>query len=69
MFKLMIYICSPVIGSCYPEAIIFADYDNLFDCTIQGYSESIVFLNELGKELVEEKELFTKFICERYEHI
>ncbi len=65
----MIYICSPVIGSCYPDAIIMQDYNNLFDCTIQGYSESIVLLNEIGKELIEEKELFTKFICKSYEHI
>ena len=69
MFKLMIYICSPVIGSCYPDAILMQDYNNLFDCTIQGYSESIVLLNEIGKELIEEKELFTKFICKSYEHI
>ena len=69
MFKLIIYICSPVIGSCYPDAIIMQDYNNLFDCTIQGYSESIVLLNEIGKELIEEKELFTKFICKSYEHI
>ena len=69
MFKLMIYICSPVIGSCYPDAILIQDYNNLFDCTIQGYSESIVLLNEIGKELIEEKELFTKFICKSYEHI
>ena len=65
----MIYICSPVIGSCYPDAILIQDYNNLFDCTIQGYSESIVLLNEIGKELIEEKELFTKFICKSYEHI
>ena len=59
MFKLMIYVCSPIIGSCYPEAVITADYNNLFDCTIQGYSESIVFLNELKKELIVEKEIYT----------
>lgn len=69
MFTLMIYVCSPIVGSCFPDPVIISNYDNLFDCTIQGYSESIVFLNELGKELVEEKELFTKFICKRYEHI
>ena len=65
----MIFICSSVIGSCYPQALIMDNYNNYFDCTIQGYSESIILLNEMGKHLVEEKELFTKFICKSYEHI
>tara|TARA_R100001163_G_C4952010_1_gene119383 strand:- start:245 stop:454 length:210 start_codon:yes stop_codon:yes gene_type:complete len=69
MYKLMIFVCSPIIGSCYPEAIISGSYDNYYDCTIQGYSESIVFLNELGKEMVEKNQLFTKFICQTYELI
>tara|TARA_Y100000361_G_C10891204_1_gene204219 strand:- start:125 stop:334 length:210 start_codon:yes stop_codon:yes gene_type:complete len=69
MFKLSMIMCSAVMANCYPEIFDKGTFDTYYECAINGYETSIFVLNDLGKELIEEKQIFIKFSCSRYELI
>ena len=53
--------------STYPREIKM--FDNYYECAISGYETSIIVLNDLGRELVEEKEIYIKFSCSGHEFV
>ena len=69
MFKLSMIMCSAVMNSCYPEVFDKGMFDNYYECAISGYETSVIILNDLGRELVEEKEIYIKFSCSRHEFV
>ena len=63
MFKLSMVMCSAVMASCYPELLDKGIYENYYLCAIDGYQTSIFALQELGEEMVKEKQIYIKFSC------
>ena len=62
-FLLTFVFCSGLAGKClqpmeYPEK-----YVDLYTCLDAGYRESIVQLQGIGKEEVNQQQIFIKFFC------
>ena len=62
-FLLSMIICSQVAGSCldpYPWPVTF---DSQYDCLMEGYKQSIIKMEEMGKNDVNKYNMFIKFYC------
>ena len=56
-------VCSFVSGTCTPPLVINEKFDNMYDCLMRGYEESINMTMDVGKEDINKKGLFTRFAC------
>ena len=50
-------------NSCLPPVQYDISYPDLYTCLNAGYSESIVQLEKIGANDVNEKKIFIKFFC------
>ena len=60
---LSVIICSQVAGSClnpYPWPVTF---DTQYDCLMEGYKQSMVKMEEIGREDINKYNMFMKFYC------
>ena len=60
---LIMLVCSFVSGTCTPPLVIDEKFDNMYDCLMRGYEESISMTMDVGREEINEKGLFTRFAC------
>ena len=44
-------------------------FNDMYDCTVYGYSHSEELIISLTREFVNEKQVYTKFMCEEQETI
>ena len=56
-------VCSFVSGTCTPPLVIDEKFNNMYDCLMRGYEESISMTMEVGREEIKGKGLFTRFAC------
>ena len=56
-------VCSFVSGTCTPPLVIDEKFDNMYDCLMRGYEESISMTMDVGREEINERGLFTRFAC------
>ena len=56
-------VCSFVSGTCTPPLVINEKFDNMYDCLMRGYEESISMTMEVGREEINKQGLFTRFAC------
>ena len=62
-FILTFIFCSGMANSCLPPMEYEESYPDLYTCLNAGYAESIVQLEKIGANDVNEKKLFIKFFC------
>ena len=62
-FLLTFVFCSGVAGKCLPPMEYPEKYVDLYTCLDAGYKESIVQLEAVGKESVNQEQIFIKFLC------
>ena len=60
---LTLLVCSFVSGTCTPPLVLDERFDNMYDCLIRGYEESINMTIDVGREEINGKGLFTRFAC------
>ena len=60
---LIMLVCSFVSGTCTPPLVIDEKFNNMYDCLMRGYEESISMTMDVGREEINEKGLFTRFAC------
>ena len=60
---LIMLVCSFVSGTCTPPLVVDEKFDNMYDCLMRGYEESIKMTKEVGKEEINKEGLFTRFAC------
>ena len=60
---LILYMCSYTAGSCLPGYQWPKKFDDMYDCMQAGYTESIKKMEEVGREDVNEHEIFIRFAC------
>ena len=60
---LILYMCSYVGGSCLPGHECPVKVNDLYDCMNTGYMESMKKMNEVGREDVNQHEIFIRFAC------
>ena len=56
-------VCSFVSGTCTPPLVVDEKFDNMYDCLMRGYEESISMTMDVGREEINKKGLFTRFAC------
>jgi hypothetical protein len=63
-FLLSMILCSGVSLTCLPPyQVIDAFYEDQYSCLLKGYEKSIEKMEEIGRVVVNENELFIKFYC------
>ena len=65
-FALALILCSYTVGSCLPPFIYPTKFNDLYDCFMEGYKQSIIKMEEIGKEDINEHEIYIRFICSQY---
>ena len=60
---LIMLVCSFVSGTCTPPLVINEKFDNMYDCLMRGYEESINMTMEMGREEINRQGLYTRFAC------
>ena len=62
-FILTFIFCSGMANSCLPPMEYEESYPDLYTCLNAGYAESIVQLEKIGVNDVNQKKIFIKFFC------
>ena len=60
---LIMLVCSFTSGTCTPPLVINEKFDDMYDCLMRGYEESISMTMEMGREEINRQGLFTRFAC------
>ena len=56
-------ICSQVAGTCMPPFQWPTAFNNQYDCLMEGYKQSMVKMEEIGREDINKYNMFMKFYC------
>ena len=62
-FSLVFLLCSYVAGECMPPHIHSTQFDDEYDCLTVGYSESLIKIEEIGREEINLYSMYIKFGC------
>ena len=64
-YVIILYLCSfvNVQSTCFSEKIVALEFDNYYDCILQGYKQSYNHLSKLDKEKIIEQKLAIRFKC------
>ena len=64
-YVIILYLCSfaNVPPTCYSEKIVSLEFDNYYDCILNGYKQSYNHLASLDKEQIIKEKLAIKFQC------
>jgi hypothetical protein len=63
-FILNMILCSGVSGTCLPpHPLNDILYKDQYSCLLKGYEKSIEKMEEMGRVVVNENQLFVKFYC------
>jgi len=65
-FILALILCSYTAGTCLPPYIYPTKFEDQYDCFIEGYKQSMIKMEEIGREDINEHEIYIRFICSQY---
>jgi len=57
--------CSAVADTCLTPFTFDEPYNSTYECMIDGYTKALEKTIELGKEDVNEYDIYIKFMCEK----
>ena len=60
---LFLIMCSYVAGECLPPCTYPQHFNDQYDCFIEGYNQSILKMEEIGREEINKHEIYIRFIC------
>ena len=60
---LFLIMCSYVAGECLPPYTSPQQFNDQYDCFMEGYNQSILKMEEIGREEINEHEIYIRFIC------
>jgi hypothetical protein len=64
-FILNMILCSAVSGTCLPpHELKETYYKDQYSCLLKGYEKSIEKMEEIGRVIVNENQIFIKFYCQ-----
>ena len=66
-YVIILYLCSYINAqpTCYSEKIVSLEFDNYYDCILDGYKQSHNHLASLDKEKIIKEKLAIKFQCKK----
>ena len=62
-FTLLLVMCSYVAGECLPPHTHPQQFNDQYDCFMEGYNQSILKMENIGREEINEHEIYIRFIC------
>ena len=63
-FILSMILCSGVSGTCLPPHTLYDNlYNDQYSCLLKGYEKSIEKMEEMGRVIINENQIFIKFYC------
>ena len=64
-YVIILYLCSfvNVQSVCYSEKVVALEFDNYYDCILNGYKQSYNHLAKLDKEKITKQKLAIRFQC------
>ena len=62
-FTLLLVMCSYVAGECLPPYTYPQQFNDQYDCFMEGYNQSILKMENIGREEINEHEIYIRFIC------
>jgi len=64
-YVIILYLCSfaNVQPVCYSEKVVMLEFNNYYDCILDGYKQSHKYLISLDKEKIIKEKLAIKFQC------
>tara|TARA_R100001530_G_scaffold17205_1_gene14939 strand:+ start:118 stop:345 length:228 start_codon:yes stop_codon:yes gene_type:complete len=60
---LALIICSYSAGTCLPPYMYPEKFNDQYDCFMEGYNQSILKMEKLGRKEINEYEIYIRFIC------
>ena len=60
---LVLFLCSYVADSCLEPYYFPTHFDDEYTCLMEGYNQSILKMEEIGKDKVNEHSIYVKFTC------
>ena len=60
---LSLIICSQVAGTCMPPYQWHETFNTQYDCMIFGYEESLNKMQEIGRQEVNQYNIYIRFTC------
>jgi|TARA_R100000501_G_scaffold13385_1_gene24515 hypothetical protein len=63
---LALIMCSYTAGICLPPYIYPEKFNDQYDCFMEGYNQSILKMEQIGREEINEHEIYIRFICSQY---
>ena len=68
-YSLYMIMCSLLAGECMEPFKMKETYDSMYSCLNAGYEESLKKSKEIGREDVNQHQIYIKFICKGEEII
>ena len=64
-YVIILYLCSfvNVQSTCFSERILGYEFDNYYDCILQGYKQSHNHLATIDKDKINKEKLAIRFQC------
>mgnify|MGYP003140752146 CR=1 FL=1 len=64
-YIIILYLCSfaNVEPTCYSEKVMSLEFNNYYDCILEGYKQSHSHLASLDKEQITKQKLAIRFQC------
>jgi len=63
-YILIITLCSYVDLTCIPSVQMPGEYNDLYECFLDGYDKSYMKIEEIGRDDINKFKIFTKFRCD-----
>ena len=60
---LALIMCSYTAGTCLSPYVYPEKFNDQYDCFMEGYNQSILKMEEIGKEEINKHEIYIRFIC------
>ena len=60
---LSLIICSQIAGTCMPPYLWPETFNPQYDCMIFGYEESLKKMQEIGRQEVNQHNIYIRFTC------
>ena len=68
-YTLLMLICSLAAGECMPPHAMPDKYNSIYDCLNAGYAESLKKSKEIGREEINQHQIYIRFICQEQQEI
>ena len=62
-FGLVLFLCSFVAEECLPPHYFHEKFEDEYTCLMTGYEQSILKMEEIGREEINKHSMYIKFVC------